>query len=165
VTPSTEPATREWIDQNAIRAILEQYFNRIDARDHARVASCFTADAYLEYTIDLEGKQRIVGSFEEWQAYRDTAPEFTATNHSLSNTWIDLQGDEADSTSFAVCHLLRGPAAGGRVFVRGLRYRDRFRREGHAWRIAHRVHDTLWQYEMSTVPAMVAPADGERGHR
>jgi len=40
----------------------------------------------------------------------------------------------------------------GRIRVRGLRYIDDFVKTPEGWRIRHRVHIPIWQYEVVSVP-------------
>jgi hypothetical protein len=51
----------------------------------------------------------------------------------------------------AVAHLIEGVAGPGHVMVRGLRYEDRLVRQADGWRIAHRIHRSLWQYDAEAV--------------
>jgi hypothetical protein len=89
------------------------------------------------------------------------------TSHAVASQQITLDGGLAHADTFVVAHLVEGAVAGpGAILVRGLRYTDDLVRTEEGWRIAHRRHHSLWQYEAKAVspdlskrsPVLGAPA-------
>ena len=56
-----------------------------------------------------------------------------------------------------------GTATLGIIAVRGLRYADCFAQDAASWRIAHRVHTPLWQYNATPVTPFTASAKRRDG--
>jgi ketosteroid isomerase-like protein len=153
-----DSARQESSDRAEIRFTLERYFSGIDARDAERIASCFTPDAWMSYSLDLEGKSRIDCSYVEWEKQRSAGSGgsgMAATNHDLTSCHIEIEGDTARSDTFAMVHLVEHPVTNGRVLIRGLRYLDELRLTETGWRITERVHQTVFQYEARTVAPAV----------
>jgi ketosteroid isomerase-like protein len=140
----------ESADRVAVRGVLERYFNALDARDFERLGECFAADASARYDAggapqQLSGRAEIVGRISG-------ITSCPASTHSLSSTSVEVRGDTARATTFAVAVLLLGPDQGDRILVRGLRYDDTLQRAGDSWSIAEREHRPLWQYETPSQP-------------
>lgn len=152
---ASDAATRASQDRAEIYLTLQRYFNGVDADDAERVASCFTPDAHMSYSLDLEGKSRIEGTYADWEARRRGGTRFAATNHAMTSCHVDVEGDEARSDTFALIHLVSAPVTDGKVVIRGLRYRDTLRRTEAGWRIVDRVHQAMFQYEAHTVAPAV----------
>jgi ketosteroid isomerase-like protein len=136
--------------QPIVRSVIERYFNAIDRRDYALLATCFTQDVDFEFNlgtrIAIQGREALI-------ARMSAIPRPAASSHALSNTAIDIDADGATAVTFAVVHVILGQIDGGKVLVRGIRYDDRLVREDGGWRIASRRHNPLWQYEtVATLP-------------
>jgi ketosteroid isomerase-like protein len=126
-------------DRTAIADLLARYAVGCDRRDFAAVAACFTPDARAEYSgVRLErGVSHIVAHLEQLAG-------FAATQHVIGTHTLDVTGDGATSTSYAVAHLVRAVDDGHELVHRGVSYDDRLVRTPHGWRIAERVHRVLW---------------------
>lgn len=64
----------------------------------------------------------------------------------MANTLVTIEGDTARAETQAVAYLA-SPAT-GTVRTRGLRYSDVLRRDEDGWRIAHRIHRSIWETEV-----------------
>jgi ketosteroid isomerase-like protein len=135
--------------RDEILDVIATYAQAVDDRDIERIVGCFTTDGRIEF----EGGQLTgVGHDGIRQAFETafTRPVFTppaASTHLMANTLVTVEGDAARAETQAVAFLASG--ALGTVTTRGLRYRDRLCRDASGWRIAHRVHRSLWQTEAS----------------
>jgi len=130
-------------DYWAVRRTVDRYFAAIDRADKSLLAEVFTEDATYESeggTLNCSGR---AGISEKLASGR-----FRSTSHVTSSMTIDLDGDGARADTFAVAYLVDQHATPERIVVRGVRYRDRLRREGAGWLITHRRHETQWQTEL-----------------
>ena len=148
--PSDDIRTQQKVfDQAAIRDVLEKYFYGLDRRDFAALADCFTSDAYGEYD---GGKTIHVGREAIIEALRGIT-QFTFSTHLPGSTMIDVDRDRAKTETTGVAFLVVDEGGDkGRILVRGLRYIDDFVKTPEGWRICHRVHIPIWQYEVVSVP-------------
>lgn len=130
----------------------DAYLAALDRRDFRAIAECFTDDADATYNASSASPIVLRGgvAVAEWLTL---LLGYAATSHAKSSCVIAVDGDSATVDLLAIVHLLEPPVDGGRMVVRGVRYRDRVQRTGaDVWRIAERVHEALWQYEVGTVP-------------
>ena len=148
------------LDRAAIQDVLARYFQGIDSADSDQVRSCFTDDVRAAYDgrSAAEGIEALMGSF---LAFRNRASgEWKATTHFMGNlSFNSLQGDSAETETYAFAFLVTPNPQGDRVAMRSLRYLDRLRRTKDGWRISHRVHTLDWSCE---VPATSATAFSQR---
>ena len=128
-------------DRQAIYDQLVRYCRAVDRCDEAELRSVYHPDAYDdhgEYQGDVDGFVAFVQ--QEVQA------RFRTTMHKLGNVLIEIDGDVAQSESYAVTHHIR--AEDGRDvddLIIGIRYVDRFERRHGEWRIARRELRFEWQ--------------------
>ena len=133
--------------RDEILDVIATYAQAVDDRDIERIVGCFTTDGRIEFE---GGKLTGVGHDGIRQAFETafTRPALTppeASTHLMANTLVTVEGDAARAETQAVAFLASG--ALGTVTTRGLRYSDGLRRDAGGWRIAHRVHRSLWQTE------------------
>lgn len=128
---------QELLDRHAIHQTLLRYCRGADRCDEELIRSAYHPDA-------LDDHGRFTGAAEDFASWvvsvlRETS---VATQHTLANVLIELQGDAALVESTLVAYHWKVDASGERVEVFGGRYVDRFERRGE-WRIAQRtvVHD------------------------
>jgi ketosteroid isomerase-like protein len=137
----------ELLDRAAIVDLVGSYAHAIDDRDVDGVVACFAADGRMEFAggeiPPATGHEELRRTFTAAFATPRLAPPATST-HLMSDTLVVLDGDTATVRTRSVAHLA-SPALGV-VVTRGLLYRDEVRRvEDGGWRIAHRVHRSLWE--------------------
>jgi hypothetical protein len=112
------------------------------------------------------GPVRLSGVGEIREYLRDMKPntphlagfdQATGSTPTTSNILIELNGDEATSTSTCVvCH------AGSRegkpiVMVRGTEYEDELACLDGVWRFSRRRHRTVWEFEANGVEPTAPP--------
>ncbi len=145
----------ECLDKIRIRDIINKYFFGLDRRDWDAVSSCFTSDARWESkpeTVDRSSETVVRNGIKVIIEKLHKVEQFSATSHLATSQSIKIRGDTAAAETFAIAHCIFGPVDRGRIFVRGLLYVDELFRTAEGWRIQHRVHITIWQYEADTVP-------------
>ena len=134
-------------DREAILDVVARYAHTVDGRDVDGILTCFTPDGRIDVEGGLTSGQDHVGiwaAFTEAFAQPALAPPAVST-HLMANTLVTVDGDAARAETQGVAYLA-SPAT-GTVRTRGLRYSDVLRRDDAGWRIAHRVHRSIWETE------------------
>lgn len=131
-------------DRAEIDDILLRYFRGVDRRDWDLVRGCFFGDAHNDYAPFYQGG---LDDFMQFLADPAGFGLFDRTFHFAGNRLIELDGDAADTESYAMAQHTSAADAGRstRNFLTvWLRYLDRFeRRDGH-WAIADRRIEVDW---------------------
>jgi hypothetical protein len=127
-------------DEQAVRDTCMRYWAGFDRKDVDVFLAAFTPDA----TLSLFGGEQVV-SPADMAARGGLGSVFEHSSHAPSSQTISVDGDNATADTFVVAHLI--PRDGGPIAVRGLRYLDDLVRTDHGWRISHRRHFVLWQYD------------------
>ena len=123
-------------DHIEIDRVLQRYFRSMDTWDYDLLAKVFTPDAVLHYEA-LEGART---SYPEMiPQFREFNRHFSFMQHVGSQLLIDLDGDEARSTSgLRALHVQTArDGSENRWAIYGT-YRDLHRRTPEGWRIAER---------------------------
>ena len=129
-------------DREAIREVLYRYFRAVDASDWDLMATCYHADAVDEhggiYTGDIPG-------LVQW-CKDNVAQAFSSWLHFGGQSTIEIDGDTAESTTYAVAIHKAHPDEKGfeADAIAGGRFFDRFERRDGEWRIAHRKLVISW---------------------
>jgi uncharacterized protein (TIGR02246 family) len=119
-------------DVEEIRQLLARYCHLGDSLHSHAFAECFTDDAVVDNNgVRIVGRDAIRETVE---AYR---PVYAATplRHVSTNVLIEVNGDEATSSSY---YMLLATGAEPRVLRIGT-YRDRLRRVDGGWLFSERV--------------------------
>lgn len=140
-------------DRQAVRDVLERYFYAIDARDEHAVTSCFTADARAHYHKGAITEVFLENAGPIAKFLLDRTAVYSATNHTLSNASITIEGATARAVTHAIATVI--VATQPRALVRGILYEDELVRDGSGWLIRHRTHIPVWQYEAPAVPPAI----------
>jgi ketosteroid isomerase-like protein len=138
---------RAFVEKAAVCEVLENYFHGLDAREEDRLAACFTDDAAATHHSGSDTEFTLAGGAAIARYFCELFRSFTATNHTLSNSVIQVTGDAATADTFAIAHVI----SNDRVRVRGIRYLDELVRVSQHWRICKRTHIPRWQYEADPV--------------
>src|SRR5690606_9033115 len=128
--PVSAELLRSVVDKVLIRETLEKYCGSLDDKDWDGIASCFTDDAISHYNHepeDLIGGRGVADWLHRMVAYN-------ATDHSISNLRIELNGNKAFAHSYLIATLHQGDDGVGRVQVRGIDYKDTLVRVGDEWK-------------------------------
>ena len=134
-------------DREAILDVIARYAHTVDGRDIDGILTCFTPDGRIDFEGGLtsgEGHDGIRAAFAEAFTQPALAPPAVST-HLMANTLVTIDGDTARAETQGVAYLA-SPAT-GTVRTRGLHYRDVLRRHDGGWRIAHRIHRSIWETE------------------
>ncbi len=136
------------LDWTTARAVIETYLHGVDAKDEAELLGVFAEDAEALYHRGSADERRTLGRDGIVGEIVRSIARFTASNHSISNFTVKLNGDAARTDTFAIANVVFGT----RMLVRGLRYQDLIVRTPAGPVIRERVHTPLWQTELATVP-------------
>lgn len=155
----------------AIEELCIRYCLACDDRDIAALGACFTEDVAISTangSMKADGRDAALAMFNAMFAVR--GPGF----HWTHDRWVRFDEDDADhATGLVLAHAETCPA--GRVSIAGIRYSDRYRREGQGWLFAARRLDFVYylplddyaarfqQRDRVLIPSGWAPADFPEG--
>ena len=152
-----EKAVQELLDIHAIQQLMVRYADRIDAKDPEGAAACFTEDGIGKYWDILQGRQEIADRL------RIILNFFSATSHHLSNTNIDLEGDQATAMSYV--YAFHTMADSGERWHYWGRWVDRLRRTDEGWLFAEREVVGVGSIEPEHIhPDVARPVSVHPGH-
>jgi 3-phenylpropionate/cinnamic acid dioxygenase small subunit len=138
-----EYTPQELSDRAEIHDVVVRYGWAIDTKDWDLLDTCFTADAYVDYSSNPGGKEGPYAQIRSWLEKMMSA--FPVTQHLMSNIEVQLDGDRATARTMVTnpqgAATREGPL---HFFFVGGRYDDEFVRTPDGWRIAKRVETTLW---------------------
>lgn len=126
-------------DRIEIQDLLTRYTVAIDSKDWKLLDTCFTPDAELDYT----STGGIRGSYPEVRAWLEKAlAAFPMTVHYISNSSVELDGDEARARTYVI-NPMGFPREDGslHIFTVGGYYVDELVRTPEGWRIRRRRED------------------------
>jgi 3-phenylpropionate/cinnamic acid dioxygenase small subunit len=133
----------ELADRAEIHDVIVRYGWAIDTKDWALLDTCFTDDAYVDYSSNPGGVQGPYVEVRGWLEKMMSA--FPVTQHLMSNVLVTLDGDRATCQTMVTnpqgAATREGPL---HFFYVGGRYDDELVRTSSGWRIARRVETTLW---------------------
>ena len=89
-------SAREISDRLEIDDLLTRYATAVDAKDWDLYASCFTADAFIDYTA-AGGIKGTLPEVKKWLS--EVMALFPVTQHLVGNRVIAVDGDRATSRS------------------------------------------------------------------
>ncbi|MGV0793506.1 nuclear transport factor 2 family protein [Mycolicibacterium sp. XJ1819] len=128
------------LDREEIRDVIYRYARGIDRRDFELVRQCYHPDG-IDRHPGFTGAR---DDYIEW--LRNILPRYAFTVHFVGNVLVETDGDEAAAESYTVAyHASAEDVDNAREnFIAGIRYADRFTRNGRGWRIAERTVITDW---------------------
>ncbi len=129
----------EMSDRVEIQDLLVRYTVAIDTKDWKLLDTCFTPDAQLDYT----STGGIKGPYPEIRVWLEKAlAAFPMTVHYISNSTVELEGDEARARTYVINPMGFPNQEGGlHIFTVGGYYVDKLVRTRDGWRIRERVED------------------------
>ena len=125
-----EKAVQELLDIHAIQQLMARYADRIDANDPEGAAACFAEDGIGEYWGTFRGRQEIS------EILSVILSMFSATSHHLTNTSINLEGDQATAMSYV--YAFHRMADTNEALHYWGRWVDRLKRTDEGWLFAER---------------------------
>lgn len=136
---------QEISDRLEIQDLLARYSHAIDRRDWDRLDQVFTPDAHIDYTA-MGGA---IGPYPEIKQYLANAlANFKGFQHLIATTELKLHGDTAEART--ICHNPMILEIDGQdwPFFCGLWYLDRLVRTPEGWRIAERIEEKSYFYNV-----------------
>lgn len=128
----------ELADHHAIGQLAKIYAIGMDMRNLDLVRSAFAPDAMAQ------GKQGMESIETHLKFVYGVASSFHATQHVISNQYIQLKGDEALVWSYGVAHHKVAPGEQRDEIIAGVQYRDKCRRFAQGWLIVERSVANQW---------------------
>ena len=123
---------RDVQDRLAIKETLLRYARGVDNRDFAAVRACFIKEAVVDGSL---GNTTI----EEYcESLRVELAAYQGTMHFIGNQYVEVGGDQATLSSYAVAYHCVGREPSERDLIVGVRYLDEFRRSEDTWLIERR---------------------------
>ena len=144
--PNPESELLDLRSRAAISAVLQRYARAVDARDSASLRSCFQDDATADYvgSEELQTPERIA----EWIV--EAVGRYASTHHLNGVSEIEVDGDEASTTTpLQAAHIRSDERGGGVLFLGGI-YTDRLRCIEGEWRIVQRRFEVLWRHDTAS---------------
>ena len=153
--PARDLSVREISDRLAINALLTRYSVAIDTKDWKLLDTCFTPDAYVDYTQSGGTK----GSYPEVRKWLEQAlAPFPMTQHFISNTTLELRGDSATARTYVINPMgFANPDGSLHIFTVGAYYNDKLTYTEQGWRIAERIEEQAYM-EGSLPEALQIPS-------
>lgn len=127
----------------ALRALAVGYADACDRRDGSAFVGLFAPDAVLT-VHHPDGSASVRRGRGELGEVPGLLARYTHTLHLLGQSSYAVAAGRADGHVVCVAHHVRGPADRREDLVMYIRYEDRYRRDGGAWRIAERHVHVLW---------------------
>ncbi len=152
-----DEAIQEFRDIHAIQQLMIRYADRIDANDPEGAASCFTEDGIGKYWGDCEGRKEIAVRLGFILSL------FSSTSHHLSNTSIQLEGDQATAMSYV--YAFHTMADSGEPLHYWGRWIDCLERTDAGWLFAEREVVGVGSIEPAHAnPDLMRPVSVHPGH-
>lgn len=139
---------QELSDRIEIDDLLTRYATALDAKDWELFSTCFTADAFIDYT-GAGGIKGHLTEIREWLA--QVMAGFPMTQHLVTNRAVRLSGDTATSRCALFNPMGVKDGDGLAVFLEGGYYRDKLVRTPDGWRIAERVEEPTFSTRFQRV--------------
>jgi 3-phenylpropionate/cinnamic acid dioxygenase small subunit len=140
---------QEVTDRIAIDDLLTRYATAVNTKDWDLYASCFTPDAFVDYT-SAGGIKGHLPEVKAWLAER--MQFFPMTQHVVTNRAVSISGDTATSRA-CFFNPMGLPADDGKLtlFFDGGYYNDKLVRTPGGWRITERVEETAYSTRLHRV--------------
>jgi hypothetical protein len=136
-----ETAIATMVDRMAIIEVTHRYCWALDSRSWELLDDVFLPDA----TGDLRSPTLLEGRDAIRARIRRSIEPLDATQHTVSNHLIEIDGDSATSRCYLHSQHVRHGTPGGELFVIAGRYEDQLVRTPAGWRIAFRRLVQVWQ--------------------
>jgi hypothetical protein len=142
---------QEISDRIEIGMLLDRYAGAIDRADMDLFDSCFTADAWIDYTAFAEfgGIAGFYPEIRQWLASR--LVQSPGHQHLVANREIDLEGDCGHGRVMCFNPMRwprHGSNRGANTGFLGLWYVDEYLRTSEGWRITSRREERCFNYNL-----------------
>jgi hypothetical protein len=158
-TPPTQDELRSWVDKARITEVITLAARAADRLDMTLLRSLFHPDATDDHGGMYSGPIENAYTFLAQRAEGST----TTTEHVLHQVLVEVDGDVANSETYATaCHHRDIDGRRCDEFL-GLRYLDRLERRDGEWRIsARKVVWDWWRTLPTTAPTLWKDPDDPR---
>ena len=138
-------SVQEISDRFEIQDLLVDYAHAIDTHDWEALDRVFTPDADIDYSAVGGAK----GKYPEIKEFLAASlPMFGVTQHMVSNMRVRLSGDAATGRIMLFNPSVLEIEGEKKIFFLGLWYADKYVRTAEGWRIAERIEETGWGYNI-----------------
>ena len=146
------PNAQELADRLAIQDVLVKHSRGIDRAEEATLKSAYWPDA----TVAYGGFNGLAHEFCE--ALPTSIRRFAATQHSITDTAVDLCDDEARVETYVTAYHYMANESGpdGEMTYLG-RYLDRMEKRGEVWKIKHRQAVMDWNRNADATAILAGP--------
>jgi hypothetical protein len=146
------PDIAEVADRLAIGDVLAKHSRGVDRADSSVLKSAYWSDAQVEYG----GFNGLAHEFCE--SLPVGIKRFARTQHSISNTAIEFDGDEARVETYVTAyHYLEVDGDQGTEMTYLGRYLDRMQKRDNVWKIIHRQVVMDWNQNVDTTAVWEGP--------
>lgn len=133
------------LDTNAyfyLRQLVCAYPRAMDRRDYATLELLFTADAKYDIPhlkISYANRNQIVEGMR-------LIEQFEKTYHTICNHTFEIKGTDASGEVYCIAsHFSPDGKGGTNKYDMGIRYQDRYAKEGDTWLFAQRELVLDWE--------------------
>jgi ketosteroid isomerase-like protein len=144
---------QELQDRVDIAEIMARYGRLLDAKDWPAFAELFAEDMTTQHSVvapPMHGRDTFVGFLSSFE------PNMRSCQHFVTNTAVDVHGDEADMRAFILAmHDVEQPDGTSAIVPAGGDYEVHLRREAAGWKIDRLIVHETWIDPR--VPAIYAP--------
>ena len=138
-------------DRLEIDDLLTRYATALDNKDWELWATCFTPDAFIDYTSS-GGVKGHVPEVKQWLG--EVMGLFPMTQHLVTNRAVVVSGDTATARSCLFNPMAVGDGSGGQMlFFEGGYYVDRLVRTPEGWRIIERIEESTYTTRKHAIAA------------
>jgi hypothetical protein len=126
---------RSLVERSRVSEVINALFGATDARDWARVRSCFTEQVAFDMTSLAGGEPATLTPQDIAAAWASGLAPIEAIHHQVGNLSVDVQGTEATASCYGIAYHYRRTYSGRntRVFVGS--YDFHLQRRDDGWRI------------------------------
>ena len=136
-------------DRIEIDDLLTRYASALDAKDWDLFSTCFTPDAFIDYTA-AGGIKGTLPAVRKWLS--EVLAGFPMTQHLVTNRAVRVDGDAATCRSCLFNPMgIPDGVSGLVVFFEGGYYRDKLVRTADGWRIAERIEEPTYSTRLHRV--------------
>jgi 3-phenylpropionate/cinnamic acid dioxygenase small subunit len=135
-------------DRIEIDDLLTRYATALDAKNWDLFSTCFTPDAFIDYTA-AGGVKGTLTEVRQWLG--DVMAKFPMTQHLVTNRAIDIDGDTATCRSSLFNPMGLPDNDSLMVFFDGGYYRDKLLRTADGWRISERIEEPTFSTRLHRV--------------
>ena len=139
-----DPRIADLVDERDVLDVVHRFAAGMDLRDWDAYRAVFTDELLLDYTSYRGGAPTVVSADDWVERVRRRFATMLATQHSLSNHRIELDGDEARCLTYVeAMHVAEIDGVEQWCLIGG-QYDDLVRRTAQGWRISRKKLSVRW---------------------